>query len=126
MSRLDGERVGRWSLRLDAAYCAVLGTVLAVSAPALTSVLALPAAVLMAAGIVVVAWAGLVVGLLARLRLRPALRLVMVVNVLAALGVAAVSVAAATAFAVLAVLAVAVDVALFAASQAVALRALRS
>ena len=126
MSRLDGERVGRWSLRLDAAYCAVFGTVLAVSAPALTSVLALPAAVLMAAGIVVVAWAGLVVGLLARLRLRPALRLVMVVNVLAALGVAAVSVAAATAFVVLAVLAVAVDVALFAASQAVALRALRS
>ena len=27
MSRIDGERVGRWSLRLDAAYCAVLGVV---------------------------------------------------------------------------------------------------
>lgn len=124
MGRVDGEAFGRWSLRLDAAYCVLLGTVLTFGAPALTSAVALPTPVVRVAGIAVVAWAGIVLALLSRLRLRVALRLVMVANILAALAVAAVSTAAATTLVVLAVAATAVDVALFAASQAVALRSL--
>lgn len=126
MRRITGEQIGRWSLRVDSAYCAVLGGAVLATAPAVASVLALPAVVISGVGIAVLLWAVVVLGLLSRLRLRAALRLVMTVNVVAAAGVAAVSATAATGLVVLAVLAIAVDVALFAASQAVALRSLRS
>jgi len=62
--------------------------------------------------------------LLACLPLRSALRLVMTANLFASLAVAAVSLGGATVLVVLAVLAIAVDIALFAGSQAVALRRL--
>ena len=124
VKRIDGTRLGRWSLRLDAAYCALLGAGLAVAAPRVASAVGLPARVLTAAGVLVVIWAGLVVWLLARTPLRGALRLVMTVNILAAVAVATVSLAAAITLAALAVLTVAVDVALFAVSQGFALRRL--
>lgn len=54
----------------------------------------------------------------------PALRLVMVANILAALAVGFASATAATLLTVLPVVTVAIDIALFATSQAVALRAL--
>lgn len=124
MRRIDGDRFGRWSLRLDAAYCAVLGVLVAAGCGRIADAVAFPPLVIAAAGVAVVVWAGGILWMLSRLPLRLALRLVMTANVLAAVAVGFVSVAAATALIVLAVLAVAVDIALFAASQAVALRAL--
>jgi len=81
--------------------------------------------VLVAAGVAVVLWAGLILLMLARLPMRAALRLVMIANLLAAAAVAALSVTSAAVLVVLAVLAVAVDIALFAGSQAFALRRMR-
>lgn len=76
------------------------------------------------AGVVVVVWAGWIVVMLARLPLQLVLRIVMVANVLAALAVGSVSLAAATVLIVAAVVAVAIDIALFATSQLIALRTL--
>ena len=118
---MDGDGFGRWSLRLDAAYCAVLGTAVALGARQIAEGVALPPLVIGAAGVAVVVWAGGVLWMLARLPLRRALGLVMVANVLAALAVGLVSATAATALIVGAVLAVVVDIALFATSQAIAL-----
>jgi hypothetical protein len=123
--RWSGERIGRLSLRLDAAYCAVLGVGVAVAAPVISGPLPLPVAAVVATGVAVALWAGVVVLMLARLPLRAALRCVLGANVLAAAGIAAFSTTGATVLLLLAVLAVAVDVALFAGSQAVALRRLR-
>lgn len=126
MSAWSGERIGRLSLRLDAAYCTVLGAGVAIAAPTISDALRVPAWVLVAAGAAVVVWAGLILLMLGRLPLRTALRLVMVANLLAAAAVAAVSAAGAALLVVLSVLAVAVDIALFAGSQAFALRRLRA
>ncbi len=125
MTYVDGERIGRRSLGWDAAYCAVLGAAVLVAAPWVGSGVTLPVPVIAGVGAAVIVWAAIVVWLLRRLPLRTALRLVMVANVVAAVGVASVSVAAATGVAIVVVLAVAVEVALFAASQAAALRLLR-
>ena len=124
MRRIDGRTLGLRSLRLDAVYCTLLGAGVALGSPQIAEAVAIPQPVLTVVGVTVVLWAGLVLGMLARLRLRTALRTVMGVNVLAALLVAVCVVAAGTMLAVVAVLAVAVDVAAFAASQALALRAL--
>ena len=124
MARINGEKAGRWSLRLDAAYCTVVGAAVALFSERITEGVALPALLIAAVGIVVVAWACSILWMLARLPLRLALRLVMVVNVLAALAVGLVSATAATVLIVFMVLTVAIDIALFATSQAIALRAL--
>ncbi len=124
MRQINGDALGRWSLRLDAAYCAVLGTGVAVSSEWIARGVALPQPVIAAAGIAVVVWAVGVLWMLSRLPLRLALRQVMAANVLAAIVVGSVSAAAATVLIVVAVLTVAVDIALFATSQAIALRAL--
>ena len=124
MTRMDGRRLGVWSLRLDAIYCAVLGAAVAVGAAPISDVVAIPQTLIAVAGVAVVLWAGLVLWMLVTLRIRTALRAVIGVNILAALLVAACATAAGTLRAVGAVLAVALDVALFAVSQAVALRTL--
>lgn len=122
MKPFDGERIGVWSLRLDALYCAIVGVAVALWAQPLSVLMELPPGVLVVAGCAVVAWAGLVAWMVTRVKLRVALRLVMVVNIFAAMLVAAISSVAASTLVVLAILAIALDVALFAASQAVALR----
>lgn len=124
MRRIDGEKLGLWSLRLDAAYCTALGAAVVLFAGRIAEGITLPPLLIAAVGVAVVVWAGGIVCMLARLPLRSALRLVMVANAFAALAVGVVSATAATVLIVLAVVAVAIDVALFAASQAVALRAL--
>ncbi|SIN70969.1 hypothetical protein [Agromyces cerinus] len=124
MRRINGERFGRWSLRLDAAYCAVLGAAVALGAGWIAQGVALPTLVIAAAGVAVVVWAGGVLWMLSRLPLRRALGLVGIANVLASLAVGLVSAAAASVLIVVAVLAVSIDIALFATSQAIALRAL--
>ncbi|MGX1576253.1 hypothetical protein ACX12M_09610 [Cellulosimicrobium cellulans] len=121
-----GERLGLLSLRLDAAYCLVLGVVVAALAPSWAPALRVPVPVLAGLGVAVVVWAGAVVWMSARLPLRAALRTVMVANVVAAAAVAAFSATTAGVLVLLAVLAVAADVGLFAGSQAVALRRLRA
>ncbi|MBO1901752.1 hypothetical protein J4H92_07285 [Leucobacter weissii] len=124
MREIDGERFGRWSLRLDALYCAVLGTAVALFAGRIADGLALPPPLIAVAGAAVVVWAGGIVWMLARLSLRAALRSVMIVNVLATVAVGFASATAATLLIVAAVVTVAIDIALFAMSQAIALRAL--
>lgn len=126
MNEWSGERIGRLSLRLDAAYCTVLGAGVALTAPSIATALPMPVWALVAAGVVMVLWAGLILLMLARLPMRAALRLVMVANLLAAAAVAALSITSAAVIVVLAVLAVAVDIALFAGSQAFALRRMRN
>ncbi len=122
MARIDGRRVGVWSLRLDAIYCTLLGAAVALGAAPIAAVIALPQPLIAAAGVAVMLWAGLVLWMLVKIRMRSALRTVMGVNILAAVLIAVCAVAAGTLLAVVAVLAVAVDVAIFAASQALALR----
>lgn len=120
--RVDGDRLGRWSLRLDAGYCALLGAALACSAGWIAQGVRLPDVVIVLCGVAVVIWAAGIVWMLNQVNLRLALRIVMTVNLVAAVAVGVVSMTAATPLVVAAVLAVAVDVALFAVSQAVALR----
>ncbi|MFV0433715.1 MAG: hypothetical protein ACK5LO_07045 [Leucobacter sp.] len=124
MKRIEGRKLGVWSLRLDAIYCTLLGGTVALGAAPIAAVVAIPQPLITAAGIAVVLWAGLVLWMLMRLRIQTALRMVMGVNILAALLVAVCAVAAGTLLTVVAVLAVAVDIAIFAGSQALALRTL--
>lgn len=121
---MSGDRLGLLSLRLDAAYCLVLGGAVAALAPSWAPALGVPVPVVAGIGVAVVVWAAAVAWIAARLRLRVALRTVMVANVAAAAAVAAFSATTAGVLVLLAVLAVAADVGLFAGSQAVALRRL--
>ena len=121
MARFDGRRLGTWSLRLDAAYCLVLGVSVASASTPIAAVVSIPQPLIVATGIVVAVWAALVLWMLARLQLRSALRLLLGVNVLAALLIAAASMAAVSELVAIAVIAIAIDVALFAASQGIAI-----
>lgn len=123
---MNGQRFGQWSLRLDAIYCAVLGTAVALAADQLAASIALPAVVLRLSGVVVVVWALLVLWMVLKLRLRNALRLVLGVNVLAASLIALCVFTAGNLIAAVAVITIAIDVALFAVSQVVALSRLRT
>ncbi|MDK8435025.1 MULTISPECIES: hypothetical protein [unclassified Brevibacterium] len=120
-----GERIGRWSLRLDAAYCFVLGSLMMFAAPSISPTVSVPAGYLVVLGAVVIAWAALILLMLRGLELRTALRAVMVANLGAAVAVAAFSTVGAAVFVALSVLAIAADIALFAGSQAFALRRMR-
>lgn len=124
MRRINGEKFGRWSLRLDAAYCTALGAAVALFAGQIAEGVALPAPLIATAGVAVVVWAGGIMWMLACLPLISALRLVMIANLLAAMAVGFASATAATLLIVLAVVTVAIDIALFATSQALALRVL--
>ncbi|UJP10715.1 hypothetical protein L2X99_03380 [Microbacterium sp. KUDC0406] len=124
MAQLDGRTLGVWSLRLDAIYCTLLGAVVALGAAPIATVVMLPQPVILLAGITVVTWAGLVLWMLARLSIRIALRTVMGVNLLAAVLVGLCSAAAGPVLAAIGVLAIAIDVLLFAVSQALALHRL--
>lgn len=126
MRRIDGRRLGLWSLRIDAIYCTLLGAAVALGSAPISAVIALPQFLIAGPGGLVVLWAALVLWMLRALRLQTALRLVMSVNAVAALIVASCAAAATSTLAAVAVLSIAADVALFAVSQAVALRALAS
>lgn len=126
MTRVNGTTIGRWSLRIDAVYCAVLGIAVTLWAGPIAEGVRLPELVIAGVGIAVAVWAGAVLWMAQRVPLRRALRFVMVANIAAAAVVAAISVTAATFLVALAIIAIAIDIALFAASQAVALGALRA
>lgn len=123
---MKGQRLGLLSLRLDAIYCAVVGIAVAIAAPAISTVVALTPAVIVALGLAVALWGTTVEWMRAALDVRVALRIVMTANVVAAVAVALVSFAAAAVLAALVILAVAIDVAGFAGSQAIALGRLRA
>jgi len=125
MSRFDSHAVGRWSLRIDTAYCALLGIAVVLTAGVIAEGIALHPLAITAAGVIVVVWAGAIAWMLRLMRLRRALWVVMTVNIVAGIAVALASGLAATPLIAFAVLAIAIDVLLFAASQAVALRGLR-
>ncbi|MDO4258414.1 MAG: hypothetical protein Q4C87_02720 [Actinomycetaceae bacterium] len=121
---INGYRCGRWSLFLDAAYCLILGSSVTLFCSDIAGPLALPVSFIAVTGIAVVVWAGSIIWMLRRFPLSRVLRWVMIANVLAAIAVGCVSVIAATLFLKATVLTVAIDIALFAASQGIALRAL--
>lgn len=124
MSRIDARSLGLWSLRLDAAYCLVLGACVALAAPWIGTLVALPVPALLLVGAVVVVWAVFVLWMTTRVRIRRALRFVMGVNIVASALVAAAALVAVNAIVATAVLLVSVEIAAFAVSQAVALRSL--
>lgn len=123
---MTGQRLGMLSLRLDALYCLVLGSAVALLAPSVSSSVVLPPPLIVGTGVAVVLWAALVEWMRATLDLRLALRIVMAANIVATALVALVSFTAAAVLAVLAILAIAIDIGLFAGSQAFALGRLRT
>lgn len=114
------------ALRLDAAYCLLVGAGVVCCAGPLAQLLRLPGGVLPAAGAVTTLWGAGVAWMSARMRLRRALRLVLAVNVLASAAVALFSTSAAGLLLALGVLAFALDIAAFAVAQGLALRRLRA
>lgn len=122
---MNGQRLGNLSLRLDAAYCVVLGIIVVLASTQIAQAIALPVPVVVVAGVVVVVWGLSVEWMRRRLERQLALRVVMVANIVATVAVALVSLVAATFFSILVIVSIAVDVALFAGSQAAALRIMR-
>ena len=111
---------------MDAIYCLVLGAAVAMGAPHIATVISLPAVAVAVIGVAVVVWATVVAWMTVHLGLRLALLTVMIANLVAAVGLAAFSITAAGVLVLLTILAIAVDVAGFAASQALALNRLRA
>lgn len=122
---MSGERLGKWSLRLDAIYCLLLGVTLAVVAPFVESRVSIPLDVLRVVGLAVASW-GAFVWWAAMVRpLRSVLRLVMVANLLASVALAATGLVAEPVVLTAAALVLSVDVGVFAISQRVALQKTR-
>lgn len=122
MGTMNGTRIARISLRIDAVYCVVLGVLLALSAPLTSPSVALHPLLLVGAGVLTAIW-GCYVWTAARAQpLRSRTRLVMIANIAASAALAATGLFAETAVLFAAALVLAVDVAAFAVSQGVALR----
>lgn len=118
---MTGERLGRLSLRIDAAYCAIVGFGVIATAPLLEDLLALSSMVLIVVGALTVVWSGGLCWLLVRVPLLVALRIVAAANILAAAALAVFSSLAATVPLSIALVALAIDIAIFAGSQLAAL-----
>lgn len=114
------------TLRLDAAYCLLVGAGVFCCAGPLAQLLRLPGGALLAAGAVTALWGAGVAWMSARMPLRHALRLVLAVNVAASAAVAVFSTSVAGLLLALVVLAFALDIAAFAVAQGLALRRLRA
>lgn len=123
---MNGQRLGNLSLRLDAAYCVVLGIIVVLASTQIAQTIALPTPIVVVTGVVVAAWGLWVEWMRRHLERRLALRVVMIANIVATMAIALVSLVAATFFSILVIISIAVDVALFAGSQAAALRIMRS
>jgi hypothetical protein len=119
---VNGETLGRRSLVLDAAYCAVTGLIVIVAFAPLAELLGAPEALVVGAGIATFIWA-LIVRRLSRIAdWRRPVAAVACANVLAAGALAALALAMPRLAAQLLLAAVALEVGAFAASQVVALR----
>ncbi|OYO25260.1 hypothetical protein CGZ93_02110 [Enemella dayhoffiae] len=121
---MTGERLARLSLRFDAAYCIVVGLVVAASSSFASAAVALPMPLLVGIGGITALWGGYVCHASATRPIRARTRLVMIADLVASAGLALTGALAGTTVLTLATLALAVDVAAFAVSQGVALRRL--
>jgi hypothetical protein len=119
---VDGQRLGRIALTADAAYCAVAALGVLVFARPLADALAVPIIDVTLAAFGTAAWAVSLRLVARRTVLRPWLVLVLAANVVAASAILALVAARPPDGFSLLLAAVAVEVAAFAASQAVALR----
>jgi hypothetical protein len=123
---MTGGRLARLSLRFDAIYCIVLGVAVAVTAPFIATGVALSPALLIGVGCASFCWGVFVWRASYQRPIRTAVRLIMVANIVAGLGLAVSGVAAGTTLLALAAFALGIDVAAFAVSQGIALRRLRT
>ncbi|SHN14140.1 hypothetical protein [Cryptosporangium aurantiacum] len=112
-------------LRTDAAYCALAALILGLFAGPVGGALGVPAGVPFAAAVLTFGWAGVLLVLASRRRLRGPVRFVLVANVVAAAGLAALALTRPLDALSLLLLAVAVEVSAFAVWQAVLLRPAR-
>ena len=119
---VSGEALGRGLLRVDAAYCAATGLILIAAVAPLSEILAAPQALLVLGGVAAVAWALVLRQLARRARWRAPVAVVASANLLATAAIAALALATPRLAGQLLLAAVAVEVAAFAAGQAVALR----
>jgi hypothetical protein len=122
---MTGRRLGLLSLKIDAIYCLLLGVAVAIAAPHIAGVVRLSTVAITVVGAAAVVWAGAVAWMAARLPLRLALLMVMVANLVGAIGIAAFSITTMGVLVLVTILAIAADVAAFAGSQALALTRLR-
>ncbi len=113
---------GRLSLRIDSAYCALTAFIVAAFAVPLARQLAVPVALIVVVAVATGGWAFVLYRVAARASLRGWLWRVMVANVLAAVLIGALAVVRPLDAIAVLLAAVAVEVAGFAASQALALR----
>ena len=121
---MDGHRLGRISLTADAAYCALAAVCVLAYAQPLANALSVPVSSLAVAAAVTAGWA-VVLHLVARRdALRSWLLRVLVANAVAAAAIIGLAISRPRDGVSLLLLAVAVEVALFATSQALALRRL--
>lgn len=121
---MDRAGIGRISLRLDAAYCVLAALSLAAGAAPMASAFGIPVAAMLAVAAAALCWAGWMWRASAGARLRRPLVVVMLANVIGAFGLAVLGASRLDDALGLLALAVSLEVAAFAASQAVALRGL--
>ena len=117
----SGEQLARASLRLDALYCAGASAILIVAGSPIARALRIPPAAVRAAGLATGAWAGIVGKLSEAPQWRPSVGAVAAANVIAATGLAAFGLSAPRRVVKTLVMSAATEVALFAASQLMAL-----
>ncbi|GAA1607812.1 hypothetical protein GCM10009804_74700 [Kribbella hippodromi] len=115
---MTGER----TLRLDVLYCAVAAVGLVGFAGPLAELAGVPAMAVGVAGGGVLAWSGLLAYLTAKAPRRQALRVVLVVNLVATVGIAVAAVTSQQVVLTVLLAAVAVEVGAFALTQALALK----
>ncbi len=122
---MTGDRLARLSLRFDAIYCIAIGLLVTATAPLTAQGVALSTPLLVSVGGATFVWGAYVWWASYRRPIRTSLRLVMIANMAASLGLAATGLVAGTTVLTLAAFALAIDVAAFAVSQGVALRRLK-
>lgn len=120
---MNGRRIGSVSLRLDAVYCVGAAVIVASCAHLISSQLQVSSVTILLAASATVIWGAFLWLASNRFLLRPVLLVVMSANILAAAGIAVLAIALPDMVLSLLAAAVSVEVAAFAASQAVALRA---
>jgi hypothetical protein len=121
---VDGHRLGRISLTADAAYCALAALCVLVFAQPLAHALSVPVGSLAVAAAATAGWAAVLRLVARRDALRPWLVRVLVANLVAAAAIIGLAISRPRDGVSLLLLAVALEVAAFAVSQALALRRL--
>lgn len=122
---MNGDRLARISLRIDAVYCLVIGALVAIVSPFAGSLVGLPIILLVGIGMATSGWGVYVWLLVMRHPIRTSARFVMSANIAVTCLLAVTGLVAGTTVLALGAFVLAVDVAAFAVSQGVALRRMR-